>query len=291
MTRREKENLRNGLLFISPWIIGISGFIIYPICASFYYSLCEYSVLMPAQFIGVGNYTDLMTDEVFWKALWNTFYYAFFALPLGTMVAITLALLLNLDIRGRAFFRTIFFLPSLVPMIALAILWMWIFNGQYGILNYILSFFGIHGPNWLVDPSWTKPALIITGIWGVGQAVVIYLAGLQNVPTELYEAAELDGAKSFRKIWHVTLPMISPVIYFNFIMGLIGTLQIFAVPYVLNAPARSLLFYTMYLYDNAFRYLRMGYASAMAWILFILIVLLAAGATQLSKKYIYYAGK
>lgn len=291
MTTREKKNLRNGLLFVSPWILGISFFILYPVCASFYYSLCEYSVLMPAQFIGLGNYSDLIGDEVFWKALTNTFYYALVALPLVTLTAILLALLLNADIKGRTIFRTIFFIPTLVPLIALAILWMWIFNGEYGVLNYLLAFIGIQGPDWFGNPHWAMPALIMTSIWGCGQAMVIYLASLQDVPVELYEVAELDGAQYWSKVWHITLPLISPVIYFNIIIGIINTFQIFAVPFVINAPARSLLFYTVYIYDNAFRYLRMGYASAMAWILFVIIVFLSWVATKYSKKYIYYAGK
>ncbi len=301
MTRREKINLRNGLLFVSPWIIGFCSFIVYPVIASLYYSLCEYSVLMPAHFIGLGNYTDLMTDDVFWQTLGNTVYYSMIAVPLGTILAIILALLLNVDTKGRAIYRTIFFLPTLVPMVALAILWMWILNGNFGILNYLLSLVGIDGPGWLVDPHWSKPGLIITSLWGVGQAMIIYLAGLQDVPQELYEASELDGARYWKKTWHVTLPMISPVIYFNVIIGIINAFQLFAVPYVLSStgngtagtgyPARSLLFYTMYLYDNAFRYLRMGYASAMAWIMLIIILILTFITTKYSQKYIYYAGK
>ncbi len=296
MTRKKKENLRNGLLFVSPWLLGIMIFLVYPIIASLYYSFCEYSVLTPAQYIGWGNYQDLFSDEVFWKSLWNTFIYAAVALPLGSVMAILLALLLNMDIKAKSIFRTIYFLPSLLPIIAVAILWQWIFNGQFGLLNYLLSFIGIHGPNWLSDPKWSKSALIIMSLWGAGNTMIIYLAGLQEVPQELYEAAELDGAIGLRKVWHVTLPMISPVIYFNVIMGIIGSLQVFAAPYVLGngaggAPARSLLFYTMYLYDNAFRYLRMGYASAMAWILFIIILLLTLTATWISKRFIYYAGK
>ena len=296
MTRREKENLRNGLIFVSPWLAGILIFLVYPVIASLYYSFCEYSVLTPAQYIGLGNYQDLMSDEVFWKSMWNTFVYAVVALPLGSTIAILLALLLNMEVKGKAFFRTIYFLPSLLPVIAVAILWQWIFNGKFGLLNYMLSLVGIHGPNWLADPQWSKTALIMMSLWGAGNTMVIYLAGLQEVPQELYEAADLDGAIGLRKIWHVTLPMISPVIYFNVIMGIIGSLQVFAGPYILGggaagAPARSLLFYTMYLYDNAFKYLRMGYASAMAWILFIIILLLTWLATQISRKYIYYAGK
>jgi multiple sugar transport system permease protein len=233
-------------------------------------------------------------DEVFWKSLRNTAFYASFALPLGLIVSLGLALLLNTGLRGMALYRTIFFLPSLVPLVALAVLWLWIFNGEQGVLNYFLSLFGIRGPGWLADPAWTKPALVIAGIWGVGQAIVIYLAGLQDVPVHLYEAADLDGAGWWSKIRHVTLPMISPVILFNLIMGIIGALQYFTVPYVMTPqgqPARSAYFYIMYLYDNAFVYLKMGYASAMAWILFVIIIVLTALALRLTARHVHYEGE
>jgi multiple sugar transport system permease protein len=175
--------------------------------------------------------------------------------------------------------------------VALAVLWLWIFNGEQGVLNYLLSALGVRGPGWLADPRWTKPALVIAGTWSVGQAIVIYLAGLQDVPVHLYEAADLDGAGWWAKIRHVTLPMISPVILFNLIMGIIGTLQYFTVPYVMTPqgqPARSAYFYIMYLYDNAFVYLKMGYASAMAWILFIIITALTALALRLTARHVHY---
>jgi len=194
MTRHERRSLRNGLLFVSPWLVGLSVFLLYPILASLYFSLCEYSVLMKPHFIGLGNYVDLFTDAVFWKALGNTLYYAVFALPLGVVLSLGLAILLNTGVRGMTVYRTIFFVPSLVPMVALAILWLWIFNGEHGVLNHVLSLVGIQGPGWLSDPHWSKPALVLLTLWGVGHAVVIYLAGLQNAPQQLYEAAELDGA-------------------------------------------------------------------------------------------------
>jgi multiple sugar transport system permease protein len=292
MTRQEKRNLRNALLFVSPWLIGLAVFTILPAAFSVYYSLCDYSVLNPPVFIGAGNYTDLASDKVFWKSLWNTMFFAALALPLGTVVSISLALLLNTRIVGRSLFRTIFFLPSLVPLVALAILWNWIFNGQYGVLNHMLGWLGIDGPNWLGDIHWSKPALVVTGLWTTGNAVVIYLAGLQDVPRHLYEAATIDGASWWGQTRHVTLPMISPVIYFNLVMGCIGVLQIFALPYVMTGggPARSTLFYTMYLFDQAFRFLNMGYACAMAWILFLLIALLTWGAHRLTRKHVYYGG-
>ncbi|MCC6445582.1 MAG: sugar ABC transporter permease [Armatimonadetes bacterium] len=293
MTRGEKRRLKWGLIFISPWMIGLSVFTLYPIAASFYYSLCDYSVLQPAYFIGLGNYKDLFTDEVFWITLKNTFVYAMLALPLGLVVAFSMALLLNTGVRGMAFYRTIYFLPSLVPGVAAAILWLWIFNGEYGVLNFVLSWAGIEGPGWLSDPVWSKPALVVLSLWGVGNAIVIYLAGLQDVPQHLYEAADIDGANTWQKIWNVTIPMVSPVILFNLIMGIIGTFQIFSLPYIMlpgGQPARSAYFYTVYLYDNAFPYLQMGYASAMAWVLFVIILALTFVALKLSSRHVHYGG-
>lgn len=307
MTPSQKRDLRNGLLFVSPWIIGLGGLLLYPILASLYFSFCEYSVLQPAEWIGAGNYVDLASDEVFWKALGNTLIYAAFALPLGLVVSLALAVLLNTGVRGMTVFRTIFFLPALVPMVAMAVIWLWIFNGDYGVLNFFLKWplaavnavltgLGLKTvslPAWLADPRWSKPALVVMGTWGVGHAIVIYLASLQDVPKELYEAADLDGASWAHKLRHVTLPMISPVILFNLIMGIIGSLQLFAVPYVISPrgePARSVYFLTMYLYDSAFSYLRMGYASAMAWILFIIIFSLTLVALRVSARRIYYGG-
>ena len=327
MTKLEKREALTALAFVSPWIVGLCGFLLYPIAASFYYSLCEYSVLEPAQYVGLLNYIDLFTDEVFWKALWNTFYYAALSLPLGLLLAIAVALLLNTGVKGMTVYRTIFFLPSLMPTVALAILWLWIFNGDYGVLNYavssstgwiaaqaaeagrFLSHHGmgglgsavlaaaphlrIEGPPWLTDPSWSKPAFVLLGLWGVGHAVVVYLAGLQDVPAQLYEAAELDGATWFQKVRHVTLPMISPVIQFNLILGIIGSFQFFAAPYVMapnGQPARSAYFYAMMLYDNAFPYLRMGYACAVAWVLFVVILVCTLVALRVSSRHVHYEG-
>ena len=294
MTKGERRNLRNGLLFVAPWFVGIGFFILYPVLSSLYHSFCDYSVLEPPVLIGLTNYTDLARDAVFWKSLWNTFFYAFFAIPLGLLIALKLALLLNTKIRGLAAYRTIFFLPSLVPIVAMAMLWMWIFNGQYGVLNYFLSLLGIRAPAWLMNVHWSKPALIIMSFWAIGYAMVIFLAGLQDVPVSLYESAEIDGANFLQKIRHVTIPMISPVILFNVIMGIIWTFQIFARPYIMTpgpgGPARSTTFYTLYLFQTAFEDLRMGYASAMAWILFLIILSLTLLAIRFSKDRVYYAG-
>ena len=293
MSKKTFKQLLTGLAFISPWIVGFSVFTAYPIIMSGYYSFCNYSVLTAPVWIGPRNYVDLAHDHVFWQSLQNTAIYAVFALPFGLIVSIALALLLNTNVRGMAVYRTIFFVPSLVPMVALAILWLWIFNGDYGLLNQALKWFHIAGPQWLSSTTWSKPALILTGVWGVGNAIVIYLAGLQDVPQALYEAADLDGASWISKTRHVTLPMLSPVILFNLVMGIIGTLQIFAVPYVMfpgGSPARSTYFYTMYLYDNAFQFLKMGYACAMGWIMFFIILGLTLLALRMSSRHVYYGG-
>jgi len=305
MTRHERRDLRFGLCFIAPWLIGFLAFCAYPFACSVYYSLCDYSVLSPAAFIGLQNYRDLLADPVFWRSLYNTLFFAAFAIPLGLVISLSLALLMNFGVPGRGIFRAIFFLPSLVPMVCLAILWQWMLNAELGPINAAINpllgalngLLGTHwsAPNWLQDARYAKWGIIFTGLWGAGNAAVIYLAGLQDVPRHLYEAAEIDGAGFLRKMLHITLPAISPVIYFNTTMGLIGSLQVFAVPYVMtnggDGPERSLLFVATYLYQNAFDYWNMGYACAIGVILFLVILALTALGTRLSEKHIYYAGK
>jgi multiple sugar transport system permease protein len=270
--------------------LGFAVFMLYPMGASIYFSLCDYSVLQPALFIGFENYFELFGDKVFRVSLGNTLYYAFFALGLGLVVSLGEALLLNMKVKGMAFHRTIIFLPSLVPVVALSVLWMWIFNGESGLLNAVLEGLGLPAPNWLGSADWAMPALILMGLWGVGHPVVIYLAGLQDIPQELYEAAEIDGAGSWDRFWNVTLPMLTPVVYFNVVMGIIGTFQVFAQPYIMTqgGPGRATYFYALALYDYAFMDLRMGYASAMAWILFMIILGLTLLATRISKKWVQY---
>jgi multiple sugar transport system permease protein len=291
--KKNTENILKGLLFISPWIIGFSVFQIYPIYKSIYYSFCQYDVLNPPIFVGLKNYSSLFHDEVFLKSIVSTGIYTIMAIPLSMIVSLFFAILLNQKIFGRGIFRTIYFLPSLVPMVALAILWKWMFNGENGILNYFLGLFGIPGPNWLGSTMWATPSIVLTGIWGVGGSIVIYLAALQDVPRSLYEAAEIDGAGWFSKVRHITLPMISPVIYFNLILGIIGCLQVFAVPYIMTSggPARSTYYYTMYLFDNAFSFLKMGYAGAMAVLLFIIILVVTFIVTKITASKVYYAEK
>ena len=305
MSRGDKRDLRLGLLFISPWILGFLALCVYPLLSSLFYSMCDYSVLSPAVFVGADNYREMLFDPIFWRSVYNTIFFAAFAIPLGLLMSLSLAILLNFDLPGKGIFRTVFFLPSLVPMVCLAVLWQWMLNGDVGLVNNMLKpvFHGINGvlgtqlspPNWLQEARYAKWGVIFTGLWGVGHAVVIYLAGLQGVPRHLYESAEIDGANFWHKTWHITLPVLSPVIYFNTIMGLIGSFQVFAVPYVMtgggDGPERSLLFMATYLYQNAFDYWNMGYACAIGVALFLLILALTYAATKLSGRHVYYEGK
>jgi len=295
MTRGERRSLWVGLLFVSPWIVGFVAFTLYPVIASMAYSFCDYDVLSKPVWIGTLNYREMLTDSVFWQSLRNTLYFAAFSIPLGLVMSLSVAVLLNQSVRGRSAFRAIFFLPSLIPVVASSMIWLWILNGNFGLLNHALKSIGIaHPPQWLADPAWTKPSLILMSLWGVGHAMVIYLAALQDVPRSLYESADLDGAGAWSRFLHVTLPMISPVIYFNLIMGIIGSLQVFSQAFIMlggGGPQRSALFYTVYLYLNAFEYRQMGYACAMAWVLFIIILFLTWVATRSTRKLVYYAAE
>ena len=292
MSSHARTNLRNGLLFCLPWLLGLTVFLIYPLCAAFYYSLCDYSVLLPPVFIGLDNYLDLAKDPLFWRSLGNTAYFATGSVSLGLLVSLSLALLLNSKVKGVGLYRTIFFLPSLMPVVAGSILWMWMYNGQSGLINTALRALGINGPAWLADPNWAKPAIVIMAVWGAGNAMVVYLAGLQDVPVSLYEAALIDGAGFFQRLFHVTLPMISPVIYFNVVLSIISGFQAFTQAFIMTgstgAPERSTLFYVLNLYNVGFQDLRMGYASAMAWVLFVLILLVTFVATKLSQRFVTY---
>lgn len=293
MTRHDRRQLAKGVAFVSPWLIGFLAFTLLPVGLSLYYSFCDYSLLEPPVWIGTENYRELFSDPEFYRTLKNTGLYALMALPAGMLISIGLALMLNAPIRGQSIYRTIIFLPSLVPVVASAMVWMWLFNGKLGLINMLLAYVGISGPTWLADPPWPLPSLAFMSLWGVGHTVVIYLAGLQDIPADLYEAAEIDGAGVWRRLCHVTLPMLSPVIFFNLIMAVIGTLQVFAVPFIMTSggPARSTYMYTHYLYDNAFTYLKMGYASALAWIQLLIILALTGLAFWTSRRWVHYQGK
>jgi multiple sugar transport system permease protein len=292
VTSDERRNLRNGLAFVSPWLVGFTLFTLVPVALSFYYSFCDYALTAPdrpALWVGLANYRELIGDSVFWTSLRNTFYYASMALPAALLLSLGLALMLNANIGGQAVYRAVIFLPSLVPATAAAMIWLWMFNGKFGLFNHLLSLVGLDGPNWLGD-KWAMPSLAFMSVWGVGNTVVIYLAGLQDVPRELLEAAEIDGASRFGRLIHVTLPVLSPVIFFNLVMAIIGTFSVLTVPYIMTqgGPDNATYFYTMYSYDVAFRYLRMGYASALAWVQLVIILCLTAIAFWSARRWVHY---
>jgi multiple sugar transport system permease protein len=279
-----------GYLFISPWLIGFLVFTAGPILASLVLSFCSYDILHPVQFVGLDNYAALPFDTVFWKSLTNTLWMVG-AVPLGMAVGLGVALLLNMDVGGQKFYRTAYYLPAIVPIVAAAILWIWLLQPQFGLINAMLRYIGIRGPEWLQSPIWSKPALILMGLWSAGAGMIIWLAGLKGIPRELYEAAEIDGAGVLRRFVHITLPMLSPYIFFNLIMGVIGAFQIFTNAYVMTngegGPVDSTLFYVFALFNHAFRYFSMGYASAMAWILFIIILALTLVNWWLRKRWVF----
>lgn len=298
--RLQRHELLVALAFISPWIIGFCWFQLYPILASIRYSFTSYNLMQAPQWVGLSNYDTLFTnDPLFRKSLLNTAVYALFSVPLDLIVAFFFALLLNMNIPGRAFFRTAFYFPAIIPSVATAILWTMLLNAQGGLLNVGLGYLGISAIPWLTSPSWTMPSLILLSVWGIGPTVVIFLAGLQDVPRDLYDAAQLDGAGPIRLVRDVTIPMISPVILFNLIIGMIGALQVFAQPFIIfgqsttgiggyGGPLNSVLMYSVQLYNVAFVQFQMGYASAMAWILFIIIFALSLISMRLSSRYVHY---
>jgi multiple sugar transport system permease protein len=294
LSRAERRELLAGVLFIAPWVIGFLAFTLYPMAKALYYSFTDFNLLQPPNWIGLQNYgTAFTADPLFWQALGNTAFYALLTLVPGTAFSIALALLLDAKVRGQSVFRAIYFLPTVLPLVATSVVWGWVLDPEYGYLNAALHALGVaHPPGWLADPSWTKPAFAIMSIWAVGGAVVIYLAALQGVPDHLLEAAELDGAGALRRFWHVTLPMISPAVLFNVVLGLIGTFQFFTQPFVLlgpsGGPLQSALFYSPYLWQNAFSSFKMGYASALAWILFVIILLATMLVLRLSRSRVYY---
>ena len=281
------------LAFISPWIIGFLAFFVYPLLLSLYYSFTEYNLLQPPKWVGLNNYTSLTEDSHYLNAVGNTIYFVAFSVPLGVLTAFIVAFLLNQQLRLRVLLRMIFYIPIVVPISATAILWMWIFNSNWGLLNNLLALVGIQGPSWLGSPTWSKPSLIIMQLWLVGGSVLIFLAALQDVPRALYDAAMVDGANAIRRVWHVTIPMVTPAILFSLLTGLIAAFQTFANAWIMTrgGPIRSTEFYVLYLYDNGFRFFRMGYASAMAWILFLVVVVVTVILFRTSARWVYYGGE
>lgn len=278
-------------LCISPWLIGFFIWTAGPMVYSFYLSLTTWDLFTEPQWVGLYNYQDLLTDNPdFWQSLKVTAIYSFVSVPLSLVVALALALLLNSKVRGIAFFRTLFYLPSVLPAIAVAVLWIWVFNPSYGILNILLALVGIEGPKWLGDPNWALPALIVMSLWSLGGSMIIFLAGLKGISSTLYEAAELDGANKRQQLFSITIPQLTPTIFFNLVMSIIGSFQVFTQAYAMTkgGPQKATLFYMYYLFDMAFIKFRMGYASALAWVLFIIILVFTLLVIRSSTLWVYY---
>lgn len=280
-------------IFISPWIVGFLVFTFGPMIASFFLAFTQYNIITPPVWIGTQNYQKIFEDPLFWQSLKVTFTYAAMSLIPGLVLGLSLAMLLNANVPGIAVWRTIYYLPSIISGVAVAILWAFILNPRFGVVNWLLSIVGIKGPGWLSSTKWALPGLAIMSLWGVGGGMILYLAGLQGIPTALYDAAKVDGANAWNRFWHVTLPMISPVIFYNLVMGTIGTFQYFTAAYVMTngGPNNATLFYNLHLYNNAFRYSQMGYASGLAWILFVIVLFFTLLIFRSSAAWVYYEGQ
>ncbi len=291
MGKSAKREAKWFYIFISPWIIGFLLFTLYPMIASLYYSLHTYNIV-DIQYVGLANFRELFNDHIFMKSLVVTGTYVLVSVPLSIVAALMVAILLNQKIPFLSFWRTLYYLPSIISGVASALLWRWIFNGKFGILNTFLLRFGIIGPDWFNSEKWAMPAYWIISLWGIGGSMVIYLSALQGVPTSLYEAAEVDGASSIKKFFNITIPMISPVILYTLITNMISSIQVFTMIYVisggLGGPNYSTMVYVLYLFKNAFQWTRFGYSSAIAWVLFIIIAVLTLLMIKVMSKKVYY---
>jgi multiple sugar transport system permease protein len=287
-----KANI-TGYLFISPWLVGFLTLVAGAMVASLGISFLKTDLMQETQFVGLMNYRDILRDELVGKALVNTAYYSFAMVPLGTATALVIALLLNQNIRGLGFFRTVYYLPAVVAGVAVSLLWMWMYNPDLGLINGLLAKVGIRGPRWLYGSDWAMPSLIIMSVWGSGGSMLIFLAGLQGIPTALYEAAKIDGANTLRQFWHVTIPMLTPTIFFSVIMRIIGSWQVFTQVYIMTngGPNNATLTMVLLLYRKAFMLFRFGYGSAIAWVLFAIIMVFTVIVFRSSALWVYYAGE
>lgn len=304
----KKRSNVTGLLFASPWIIGFLVFSLYPILASLYYSFTTFNLFKAPKFVGFDNYAQLFAhDPKFWQSLWNTLYMTLLGTPVFLIVALITAMLLNMKVGGKAVYRTLFYLPTVMPLVATSLLWLWILNTQSGLLNTILKSVGLPGPNWFGSASYTKPSLIFIGMWATGNIMIFFLASLQEIPVSLYESAEIDGAGPVRKFFKITLPSITPIILYQLIVNVIYNFQYFTQAYVIlngsgasgtssmimgnGGPQNSMLFYALYLYHRGFVFFKMGEASAMAWILFVIVAAVTVLIFRTSKKWVNYGGE
>ncbi len=281
-----------GYLFIAPLFLGIFIFILFPIMASLFMSFTRWDMITPPEFVGLRNYLKLLTaDKMFWTVLWNTFRFAFYSIPPSVVIPLILAVLLNRKIRGITFYRAAFFLPLSTSVVAIGLLFRWIYDGDFGLLNYLLGLVGIQGPNWLVDPTWAMAAVAFTTVWrGLGYNMIIYLSGLQGIPEHLYEAAMIDGANGLNKFFHITLPLLTPQIFFILVISVIGGFQSFGLIYVMTngGPMNSTNVYIFYMYHMAINSAQMGYASAMGWILTLIIFGITLFQVRLARRWVNY---
>jgi multiple sugar transport system permease protein len=290
MTGREKREAMEALGFLTPWIIGFVLFTAGPVIGSLVLSFFRWDVISSAEFIGLANYRELLRDPTLRLSLYNTAVYAAMMIPGSIGIALGMAMLLNQRLPGMKIFRTIFYLPTLTQGVATFVLWRIVYDADDGPINRFLRHFMSHPPGWLVDPYWSKFAIVVMNLWSVGGMMLIFLAGLQGIPQQLYEAASIDGAGASRRFFNVTLPMLSPTIFLNMIVATIGTFQVFAAAFILTGggPQKSTLFYAYYLFNRAFVYFNMGYASAMAWLLFLIILLLTGIQIRYARKWVHY---
>jgi multiple sugar transport system permease protein len=273
-------------------LVGFLALILGPIIASFYYSLTDYQIVQAPKFIGLDNYERMLEDDLVWQALKVTSIYVAVSTPLVLVLSFGVAVLMNQKVRAVGVWRTIFYLPNLIPLVATTMLWLWLFNPDFGLLNMLLRQVGVDGPLWLRSTDWALPSLILMSLWSVGGPMLVYLAGLQGIPTELYDAVAVDGGGSWARFWTITVPMMTPVIFYNLVLGMIAGFQVFAQPLIMTGggPRYATYFYVLYLYENAFKYFRMGYASALAWLLFLIILVLTIIMFRWSAFWVYYEG-
>jgi multiple sugar transport system permease protein len=281
-----------GYVFIAPWLIAFLAFDIVPTLSAFYYSFTDWNVIAKSSnWVGTENYREMFTgDRLFWPSVKNTLYYVAFAVPLGVVAGFVLALLLNTKVKFQGLFRTLFYLPAVVPTVAATMVWLWIFDTRQGILNWVLGTVGMDPIRWLTSPDYSKPALIIMSLWSIGGGMVIYLAGLQNIPQDLYEAADVDGASAINKLFNITIPLMTPTIFFNLLLGLIGSFQVFNAAFIMTGggPVNSTRFYMLHLYEKAFQDSQMGYACAMAVLLFLVVLMITIFVNWTSKRWVFY---
>ncbi|WP_312692814.1 carbohydrate ABC transporter permease [Caproiciproducens sp.] len=298
----QKSQIRLAIVFLIPWVIGFLVFNLYPIVSTVYYSFTKYNLVTKAKWIGFSNFHRMLSDDVFWKSVYNSFYFVIIGVSLQIALSVLSAVLLNMNIKGKSFFRTIYYLPAIVPPVASSLVWMWLLNPQYGLVNSFLRFFNLPQPLWLSSAEWSKPAIILMALWAIGNTMVVYLAAVGDIPKDYYEAMDIDGAGPWTKFWKITWPMLSNVTLFQVINGIIVGFNTFTQSFIVAASSQkgngslggvqnSLMFYAVNIYNEGFRYLNFGYASALSTVMLIGMIIVTALIFKSSKKWVYYGGK